>query len=307
VADCEPLRRARTRPLIAGHLTTGAAVTNLAGVNTEFATGGSTVVRRRGDVVLREGRPWSRTVLALLRHLEREGFAGSPRVVEPGFDAEGREMLAFIEGESPQPFAWSDEGAAGVGSMLRDLHRATATFSPPADAVWMPWWGRDLAAATRIVGHCDAAPWNFLARHGRPVALVDWDTAGPIGATWDLSQTAWLNAQLHDDELAERLELPSIDVRVRQLGAIVAAYGLARDARGHLVDQMIEIAVRSAAQEALDAGVSETTTTPVAMGLLGGGPPLAGHELLWAITWRTRSAAWMLRNRTKLEAALRSA
>ncbi len=268
-------------------------------------TGGSTVVRRRGDVVLREGRPWSRTVLALLRHVAREGFAGAPRVVEPGFDAEGREMLGFIEGESPQPHAWSDDGAAAVGSMLRDLHRATATFIPPPDAVWMPWWGRDLPAATRIIGHCDATPWNFLAREGLPVALVDWDTAGPVGATWDLAQAAWLNAQLHDDELAERLGLPPIDVRARQLRSIIDAYGLPKADRARFVDQMIDVAVRSAAQEAIDAGVTETGTSPAAMGLLGGGPPLSGHDLLWAITWRTRSAAWMLRNRATLERAVR--
>ncbi|HEX5589226.1 MAG TPA: phosphotransferase, partial [Candidatus Limnocylindrales bacterium] len=125
----------------------------------------------------------------------------------------------------------------------------------------MPWWGRDLPAATMIVGHCDAAPWNILARDGRPVALVDWDTAGPVGAIWDLAQAAWLNAQLHDDELAERLALPPLDARARQLRAIADGYGLSRTDRVGLVDRMIEVAVRSAAQEAVDAGVSATATT----------------------------------------------
>ena len=67
-------------------------------------------------------------MLALLRHLEREGFRGAPRVVGSGFDDDGRETLAYIEGESPQPHAWSDDGAAAIGALLRDLHRATATF-----------------------------------------------------------------------------------------------------------------------------------------------------------------------------------
>jgi phosphotransferase family enzyme len=273
-------------------------------IDAEFGSGGSTVVRRRGDVVLREARPWSRTVLDLLRHLEREGFSGAPRVVEPGFDDQGREMLSFVGGESPQPLAWSDEAAADVGAMLRDLHRATATFTPPAGAIWMPWWGRDLPAAQRTIGHCDAGPWNILARDGRPVALIDWDTAGPVGAIWDLAQAAWLNAQLHDDELAERVGLPTIDARARQLRSIADGYGLARDARASLVGQMIEVAVRSAAQESIDAGVTATGASPAAMGRLGGGPPTSGHDLLWAISWRTRSAAWMLRHRRLLERAL---
>ena len=266
--------------------------------------GGSTIVSRSGDVVLRESRPWSATVLVLLRHLEREGFAGAPRVVEPGFDDQGREMLSFIAGESPQPFAWSDEAAADIGRMLADLHRATSTFTPPRDATWMPWWGRDLPAATMGIGHCDAAPWNILAVEGRPIALIDWDTAGPVGVMWDLAQTAWLNAQLHDDELAGRLELPPLDARARRLRAIADGYGLAKEERAGLVDQMIEVAIRSAAQEAIDAGVSATATSPAAIGRLGGGAPTSGHDLLWAIAWRTRSAAWMLKHRRTLEKAL---
>jgi aminoglycoside phosphotransferase (APT) family kinase protein len=156
------------------------------------------------------------------------------------------------------------------------------------------------------IGHCDAAPWNFLARDGRPVALIDWDTAGPVGAEWDLAQTAWLNAQLHDDELAERLDLPTIEVRARQVRLIVDGYGLAHGARTTLVDHMIEVAVRSAAQEAVDAGVTATATSPAAMGRLGGGRPTSGHDLLWAISWRTRSAAWMMKHRRLLERALLS-
>ena len=73
------------------------------------------------------------------------------------------------------------------------------------------------------------------------------------------------------------------------------------------VDQMIEVAIRSAAQEAIDGGVSATAIQPAAVGRLGGGPPTSGHDLLWAITWRTRSAAWVLKHRRALEQALVSA
>lgn len=190
--------------------------------------------------------------------------------------------------------------------MLRDLHRAAATFVAPADAVWMPWWGRDLPTSQLTIGHCDAAPWNILAREGRPVALIDWDAAGPVGALWDLAQTAWLNAQLHDEDIADRQGLPDIAARARQLRAIADGYGLSRKERGGLVDSTIEVAVRSAAQEAIDGGVTAETTEPAEMGRLGGGLPTSGHDLLWAISWRTRSAAWMLRNRGVLERALAS-
>src|SRR5258706_7294110 len=49
--------------------------------------------RRRAGVVYREAGPWSGAVLALLRHLEKAGFAGAPRVVGSGFAADGREMV----------------------------------------------------------------------------------------------------------------------------------------------------------------------------------------------------------------------
>jgi hypothetical protein len=62
--------------------------------------------RRRAGVVYREAGPWSPAVLALLRHLEREGFAGAPRVVGSGFAEDGREIRTGATG-SGFPFAWA--------------------------------------------------------------------------------------------------------------------------------------------------------------------------------------------------------
>ena len=52
---------------------------------------------RVGQTVRRTGNSWSPAVLDLLRHLDREGFAGAPRAL--GFDGQGREVLTYIEGE----------------------------------------------------------------------------------------------------------------------------------------------------------------------------------------------------------------
>ena len=52
---------------------------------------------------------------------------------------------------------------------------------------------------------------------------------------------------------------------------------------------MIEYAIRDSAAEAIQAGVTSQ----------------AGDcDALWAITWRARSAAWMVRHRPLLENAL---
>ena len=101
---------------------------------------------------------------------------------------------------------------------------------------------------------------------------------------------AWLNAKLHDDIVAEREHLPPLAERARQLAAIVDAYGLtARQRRGFL-NQIIEVAICDTAAEADDAAITaQTTAHPIA---------------LWAMAWRARSAAWMIRHRRPLETAL---
>ncbi|HEX5543245.1 MAG TPA: hypothetical protein VFX60_17080, partial [Micromonospora sp.] len=95
------------------------------------AEGGPSNVIRSGGTVRRPAQPWTRTIHALLRHLEEVGFTGCPRVVGDGIDADGNEVLTYIEGTIVHPHAWSDEGVWQVGKLLRDLHTATASFQPP--------------------------------------------------------------------------------------------------------------------------------------------------------------------------------
>jgi hypothetical protein len=252
--------------------------------------GGRNTVHRRGDVVIRDARPWTPAVHALLRHLENEGFAAAPRLAGTGLDSAGRETLTFIEGEFTQPGPWSIEGAAALGGLLRGLHRATSSFRPPPDAAWFPWHGRDLGSPAKQIGHCDVAPWNIVARGGMPVAFIDWETAGPVDPLVELAQLCWLNAKLHDDIVAEREQLPPVADRARQLAAIVDGYGLAPRQRRGFFDQIVEFAICDTAWEADDAAITpETTSHPMA---------------LWAMAWRARSAAWMIRHRRILETAI---
>ncbi len=246
-------------------------------------------------MVLRRAGPWSGTVLALLRHLEKVGFTGAPRVVGSGLSDDGREMLSYIEGESPHPHAWSDEGAASVGRLLAQLHAATRSFESSRNSDWHPWWGRDLPGTDRVIGHCDVGPWNIIARDGRAVAFVDWEFAGPVDAVWELVHAAWLNAQLYDDDLAERHGLPDTAARAKQLRIILDAYGLPRSEREGFVEKLIAFAVHDARAEAVNGAVTPETTSAV----VGDSYPV-----LWAITWRVRSASWMFKNRALLEKAI---
>ena len=159
--------------------------------------------------MVRDTAPWTPSVHALLRHLEEAGFTAAPRLVGSGLDQDGREVLTIIDSEFTQPGRWSLDGAAAVGSLLRGLHQATRSFRPPSDAVWFPWHGRDLGSPVKIIGHCDVAPWNIVARDDLPVAFIDWETAGPVDPLVELAQLAWLNANLHDNIVVEREHLPA--------------------------------------------------------------------------------------------------
>lgn len=232
---------------------------------------------------------------ALLRHLESTGFRGSPRVIGDGVDDEGREHLSYIEGEFVHPNAWSDDGIAELGRLVRELHDAAIDFVPPPDATWQPWFTRADAASggDAVFGHGDLGPWNIVARDGKPVGFVDWEFAGPVDRLAEVAQVAWLNAQLHDDDIAARNQLPSAEQRARQLRLFVDAYGLTPEERAELVTRMVDHAVRDAGNELRQAG-----------GLKMSKAPTRPDDPGWAIAWRIRSAAWLVEHRAMLEAAL---
>jgi thiamine kinase-like enzyme len=198
-----------------------------------------------------------------------------------------------VAGESPQPLAWSDESAWQIGRLVRQMHTATATFVDDALSSWRPWFARSLPTTRLVIGHGDLGPWNILAVDV-PVAFIDWDNAGPVDACWELAQIVWLNAQLHDDDVAAMNELPTLAQRANQARLILDGYGLERSDRVGFVDRMIEFAIRSTREEAINYNVVESSTSP----------GNDGFPVLWAVTWRARAAAWMLDHRQLLEATI---
>lgn len=242
--------------------------------------------------MLKSSGPWAPSVLSVLRHLERVGFRGAPRVVGTGYTADGRTALSFVPGASPHPRAWPDEEVWRVGALLRDLHNATASFALDLGAQWKPTWLRDIdLGGDMVIGHGDAAPWNIIGQGGRPEVLVDWEFAGPIDRTTELAYAVWLNAQLHDDDVAEMAGLPDARTRAAHAHAILDGYQFSSKDRGPFFDRMIEMAVHAARAEAVMAHVHPDSTEAV---------DEDGFPVLWAITWRARSASWMIRNRRVL-------
>lgn len=247
-----------------------------------------TTVRREGDVVVRSAKPWTPTVHDLLRHLEDVGFQGAPRVVGSGFDDNGNETLTWIEGDVHARGQRTIEAAWAVGRLLRRLHEATASFRPSVGAMWRDT--TEVAEARRVIGHRDTGPWNVVLREGMPYALIDWDFAGPADRREEVASTAMLSANLYSDDIIELNNLPSFDYRLRQLRAVVVdGYELARVDREGLIDVMIESLVHSMSGDTWEAHVT---------------PDTKESDALWGLTWKARTADWLLRNRRVLEKAL---
>lgn len=247
------------------------------------------VVHRRGAVLLRNAGPHSPTVHSLLRYLEDVGFEGAPRVVGAGFESDGRETLTYLEGEFAHPCQGSPDATAALGALISRLHRITAGYEPPRSAVWRPWFFRDLGSTERVISQCDPSPWNVCLRAGMPVALVDWDLAGPIDPLIELAAAAWLNAGLYSDDIPERERLPPLDDRVRMLRALIDGYELPRIQRRGFFDRIVTYIIHATGAVPDEHNVMrETKESPA----------------LWAMAWQSRSAAWMLRNRNVIEKAL---
>ncbi|HET7357481.1 MAG TPA: phosphotransferase [Nocardioidaceae bacterium] len=249
-----------------------------------------------GGVVLKPGGPWAPAVLALLRHLEDVGFEAAPKAVGDGYAADGRMTLTYVPGESAHPSAWREDDVGRVGELLRELHEATRSFCPPPSAAWQSTWLHDVGdSGELVVGHGDAAPWNIVGPNASVEALIDWDFAGPVNRISELAYAVWLNAQLHDDDVAELQGLPDAGTRARHARLILDGYGLDRSRRSELVERMIEVAVHAARAEAVRAGVHPDSSQAI---------DNDGYPILWAITWRARSASWMIRNRSLLLASV---
>jgi hypothetical protein len=194
--------------------------------------GGNTVgAVRIGNVVHKEASPWTRTVHAVLRHLEDACFDGAPRAL--GFDDRGREMLTYLPGETaggrfPWPaWTYTDVVLTQVGRWLRRVHDITADFVPPADARWFA--GRAMEPGL-VIGHQDAGPYNAAVVNGdRLVGFFDWDTAGPSTREFDMALAVIWWVPLCPPSVAEGLGFRNSADRSRRLHLMLDAYGYEGD------------------------------------------------------------------------------
>jgi hypothetical protein len=205
-------------------------------IEIRLEAGNTSSVWRRGATIRRSTGLWTPTVHELLRHLEAAGFHGAPRVL--GLDAQGREILSYLEGEVPvyptRSELWSDQVLEEVAGLLRRLHDATVGLEV-SDSGW-----REGAAAPEggaVICHNDVAHYNTVFRAGRPVAFIDWDFAAPGPRAWDVAFAAYRFVPLVPDQDAVGLGAMLPVDRPGRLRRFCDAYGLVE--RAGLVDTIL--------------------------------------------------------------------
>ena len=198
--------------------------------------------------------------------------------------------------ESPLP-------GGGRTEVSRDgdiVYRGTGPWAPAVHALLRHLESVGFEGAPRVVGS------GFDEKGREVLGYIDGDVVHP--RPWGASAFAELGRLLRRlHEATSTFTLPDDAVwrrwharaktsprstRERNTsGSCLDGYGLAADRRSGFVDRMIEFAIRDAAAEAVEAGVTPATVESPA---------------IWGIAWRVRSAAWMLNNRGVLQAALAS-
>ena len=217
---------------------------------------------RSGASVVRTAGPWTTTVHAFLNYLEAVGFDGSPRVV--GTDAEGREVLTFIEGEvladpdwepgnpSPWPvWAQTDECLASAARLLREFHDAADGFTPPPEAVWRQHPSSALGPK-EIVCHGDIGTHNTVFRNGIAVAFIDWDAIRPNDPLIEFGRALWKFVPLGDERYFAASDFTAPPDLARRVELFARTYGV------HQAE-----AVRWSLQQAMQRSVEEAKYWPI--------------------------------------------
>jgi hypothetical protein len=181
--------------------------------------GGQTTagVVRVGDTVRRPQAPNAQFAHELLRYCEARNFEATPRFL--GVDAQGREVLSFIDGWAPPNLehgAWSYGQLTAATQLLRRFHDLTA--------------GSALAGESEVVLHGDPSPVNLIWTDGMPVGLIDFDVAAPGSRLDDLAYLCWMFVLAGGDDTG----LAGLLGRAKRLRAICDAYAL--EERGGLLD-----------------------------------------------------------------------
>ena len=196
---------------------------------------GSRGAVRVSDTVRRPWESWHRPVHALFEHLRVAQFLALPTAL--GVDAEGREVLRWVEGESgAEPVSSdvaSDQALVAVAKLIRRFHDATTTFHWDHGG-WNTLLA-DPAGSAEVICHNDLSTYNIVYHRADPIALIDWEFASPGSRLWDLAYACVWLVPLHSPEYCLAAGWGIVD-SARRLRLFCDSYGLDATLRHDLLD-----------------------------------------------------------------------
>ncbi|MBC9943142.1 aminoglycoside phosphotransferase family protein [Leucobacter sp. cx-328] len=189
---------------------TGTAKDAAIGVHLPGGSGGVwKIATASGEMrVHRPTGAWTPAVHELLQHLHSRNVAGVPQLF--GIDADGREVLEFLPGNSVDPDgqAVSDKVLAEAAAWLRTFHDAVVDFTPTSD-VWRP--GTRSLEPGEIICHNDPGLTNWVVTGDKFSGMIDWDRAAPGRPIDDVAFLCWSAIPLMREapiaDVARRIEL----------------------------------------------------------------------------------------------------
>jgi len=153
----------------------------------DLAGGYRSAARREGDTVDRGAT--SQYAVELLEFLTAHEWPYSPALISS--NSEGS-VVAYIDGTAAitpeqRAAAAEDHALASTARIVRELHDLTV--------------GSRLAAGGEVACHNDLDPRNTIYRSVGdalfPIALIDWDLAGPGKRVDDLAHVCWTYTGIH--------------------------------------------------------------------------------------------------------------
>ena len=187
------------------------------GTEETLSGGNMEPVVRVGGTVRRATGPWTPAVHRLLDELADARVDGVPEAL--GVDAQGREILSFLDGvvlTDASPYVqWSDGVLIAAGRLLRRIHDA----SEPLVADDALIWRSPRREPAEVICHNDFATYNLIVRDERLAGVIDFDFASPGSRLWDLAYLAYRIVPFAEDATsADGLDLD------RRLAQLIEAY-----------------------------------------------------------------------------------
>jgi tRNA A-37 threonylcarbamoyl transferase component Bud32 len=136
-----------------------------------------------------------------------------------GIDDDGREIITFLEGYSPDNLGnFSNKQLYNAGKIINNLHNVLSDFPD--------------CKYDQTVCHNDLSPCNFMFQNDAPYAVFDWDTAEIGDPMNDLAYSIWMWCDIGNRE-------QSIELVNDKINSIMDGYGIKRfDISDKIIEQM---------------------------------------------------------------------